>query len=344
MRLAAVRDPLTFGKIRGTFERYWSGGDFEEFDAERFEDERHAAKRNGGGGDAAHVASNLLAIDLRPYPFQREILDQLHAEREVHGRDRALVVAATGTGKTVIAALDFARARREKADLSLLFIAHRKEILLKSRATFRHALRDTGFGELMVDGERPKSTRAVFASIQSLSAGAIEGLAPDAFDWVIVDEFHHAEAQSYRAILDRLRPRFLLGLTATPERADGRHVQETFFNGRITAEVRLWDALDRDLLAPFHYFAVADGTDLSGVRWTERGYTVGELGSVYMESRARVGVVLTALQRYVSDPSKMRAVGFCANVAHAEWMAEQFRDAGLAAKAIHGRTASAERD
>ncbi|MEL6715496.1 MAG: DEAD/DEAH box helicase, partial [Planctomycetota bacterium] len=161
---------------------------------------------------------------------------------------------------------------------------------------------------------------------------------------MIVDEFHHAEAQSYRAILDRLRPRFLLGLTATPERADGRHVQETFFNGRITAEVRLWDALDRDLLAPFHYFAVADGTDLSGVRWTERGYAVGELGSVYMESRARVGVVLRALQRYVSDPARMRAVGFCANVAHAEWMAEQFQDAGLAAKAIHGKTASAERD
>lgn len=204
--LAAVRDPVTFGKIRGTFERYWSGGDFEDFDADRFEDERRAAKGSGSGGDAAHVASNLLAIDLRPYPFQREILDQLHAERRVHGRDRALVVAAPGTGKTVIAALDFARARREKADLSLLFIAHRKEILVKSRATIRHALRDTRFGELMVDGATPKAARAVFATFQSLSAGAIEALAPDAFDWVIVDELHHAEAQRGRASLQRSRP------------------------------------------------------------------------------------------------------------------------------------------
>lgn len=340
VRLAAVRDPDTFAKLEGAFSHYWESEDFEGFEAARFEE---AKKRASGTGDPAFVSSNLLAIDLRAYPYQERILDELRADREVHGHQRSLVVAATGTGKTVIAALDFARAKRENRALSLLFVAHRKEILEKSRATFRHALRDTGFGDLLVDGERPVELGAVFASIQSLTAGWLEKLPRDQFDWVIVDEFHHAPATTYVAAIEHFQPKFLLGLTATPERADGVSVQDQFFDGRITSEVRLWDALDRELLCPFHYFGVDDGTDLSRAQWSTKGYAVGELTTHYIGHHQRLGAILQAVERYVPDPMTMRAVGFCVSVEHAAWMAEQFRAKGIEAVSLSGNTAKGDR-
>src|SRR5690606_9182204 len=130
------------------------------------------------------------------------------------------LVAATGTGKTVMAALDYQRLRKRLPRARLLFVAHRKEILDQSLATFRHALRDAAFGERWVDGERPARFEHVFASIQSLSASRLDNLTPDHFDVVIVDEFHHAAARTYQALLEHLLPRELLGLTATPERND----------------------------------------------------------------------------------------------------------------------------
>src|SRR5690606_17740303 len=122
----------------------------------------------------------------------------------------------------------------------LLFVAHRKEILQQSLATFRQALRDAAFGELWVDGRTPTRFEHVFASIQSLSATGLGHLAPDHFDVVIVDEFHRAAASTYDRLLHHLKPKELLGLTATPERADGKSVLD-WFDGRIAAELRLWD-------------------------------------------------------------------------------------------------------
>ncbi len=233
----------------------------------------------------------LSGLEVRPYPHQAEILERLDVERVVHDRHRNLVVAATGTGKTVVAALD----HRRLGDKSLLFVAHRREILEQSRAVYRNVLGDGSFGELYVGGARPERWRHVFASIQSLSAYGVDRLPPEHFDVVVLDESHHMEAATYRALLSHLRPQELLALTATPERADGVDIADEFFDGRIAAELRLWDALAADLLCPFHYFGVADGTDLSSVAWRRGEYDVAALEKVFTGDDARVRVVLRTL-------------------------------------------------
>ena len=150
------------------------------------------------------------------------------------------------------------------------------------------------FGELYVGGARPERWHHVFASVQSLTAYGVTKLAPDAYDVVVIDEFHHAEAATYRRLLEHLAPQELLGLTATPERADGLDVR-TFFEGRTAAELRLWDALGADLLCPFHYFAIADGTDLRRIGWARGRYDDAELAGLYTGNRARAAIVLKQL-------------------------------------------------
>ena len=252
------------------------------------------------------------------------------------------MVAATGTGKTVIAGLDYKRLRGDGRDPSLLFVAHRKEILEQSRRTYQEVLADASFGELYVGGERPERWRHVFASVQSLSAYGVERLPADRFDVVVVDEFHHAEAATYRRLLDHLTPVELLGLTATPERADGVDVR-SFFDGRTAAELRLWDALEEDLLSPFHYFGVADPTDLSQLQWRRGDYDTAELERVYTADDARVRVVLRQLRDKVLDVHAMRGLGFCVSVGHARFMAQRFTEAGIPALAVSGETSPDER-
>src|SRR4051812_17855217 len=205
---------------------------------------------------------------------------------------------ATGTGKTVVAGLDYRRLREAGAVDKLLFVAHRQEILDQSIRMFRHIMRDGAFGERFVGGERPAEWRHVFASVQSLARLDLEhDLAPGHFDMVIVDEFHHAseETKTYANLLRHVEPKVLLGLTATPERADGLDVRG-WFDGRTAAELRLWEALERGLLAPFQYFGLHDDTDLSAVRWKRgSGYDVGELSNVYTGHDARVRIVLQAV-------------------------------------------------
>jgi hypothetical protein len=148
-----------------------------------------------------------------------------------------------------------------------------------------------------------------------------------------VDEFHHAAASSYRRWLDHLRPQLLLGLTATPERADGLDILH-WFGGRIASELRLWSALDQGLLAPFHYFAVADATDLSALEWRRGGYVPSQLSAVYTGDHRRVDLILSELHKTVADPARMRALGFCVSVEHARFMAERFCARGLRAEAL----------
>lgn len=334
VRLSAVDNAAILAKFQATFEQYWDEGEFEPYDRERFlaETERRDAQRD----------ALARALYLRPYPHQQQVLDALGEERAA-GHHRNLVVAATGTGKTVVAALDYARLRKERGEATLLFVAHRREILQQSLATFRAAVRDGHFGELMVDRHRPTRGQHVFASIQALHADRLAALAPEAYDVVIVDEFHHAEAPTYRALLEHLRPRILLGLTATPERADGKSILG-WFDGRIAAELRLWDSLDLGLLVPFQYFGVHDGTDLSWIDWRSGRYDVAALEQVYTADDLRAAAVLRAIDARIRDPRSMRALGFCVSVKHAEFMAEYCRRKGLPAVAVSGDTAHRERD
>lgn len=317
-----------------TFATYWADPHFEPFDPALFT----------RAIDAARSRDDTIFTPFRiePYPFQRQILERLAVER-ARGHHHNLVVAATGTGKTIIAALDYRQLRTELRRARLLFVAHRSEILEQSHTTFRHVLNDGSFGELWVGGQRPTRWENVFASIQSLTAADIRSIDAEHFDVVIVDEFHHAPAASYETLLDHVRPRHLLGLTATPERADGLDVLR-WFDGRTAVELRLWDALEQGLLAPFHYFGIHDATDLSRIPWHRgTGYDTGQLTSLYTGDDVWVGKVLAEVGRKIGEPQRMRALGFCVSIDHARFMADRFQRAGLRAVAVTSGTAEGER-
>ncbi|WP_432546146.1 DUF3427 domain-containing protein [Kineococcus sp. SYSU DK004] len=340
VRLSGVSTPAPLATFEATFASYWDNPAFltyrPDVDGQRLDD----ALREAGGARRAGAPVDMSSIEVTARPHQQEMLDQLAAERQLHDRHRNLVVAATGTGKTVLAALDYRElCRQHGRRLSLLFVAHRREILQQAQLTYRQVLGDGEFGELLVAGERPRSGRHVFASVQSLSRERLLGVGPDAFDVVVLDECHHAPADSYRRVVERLRPVELLGLTATPERADGADVL-AMFGGRTATELRLWDALADDLLVPFHYFGLNDDVDLTAVRWTRGRYDTAGLEGLFTGNDARARVVLRELERRVGDVHGMRALGFCVSVAHAQYMARVFREAGIAAEAVSGETAA----
>jgi superfamily II DNA or RNA helicase/HKD family nuclease len=346
VRLAQPANPALIAKFEATFDSYWSDPTFERYDpdidGDRLDDALLEAR---GMRSHDRVTISLSGLQVRAYPYQQTMLDEIQAEREVHDRHRNLVVAATGTGKTVVAALDYQRLCEEVDGErpSLLFVAHRREILEQSLRTYREVLGDANFGETWVGGQRPERWRHVFASVQSLASYGASNLPHDHFDVVVIDEFHHAQAPTYRSLLDHLEPAELLGLTATPERGDGVDVRQ-FFDGRTATELRLWDAIGADLLVPFHYFAAADGTDLRRVTWRRgRGYDEGELDRVYTGNDARARIVLRELRDKVTDLDSMRALGFCVSVNHARYMATVFREAGLPAAALSGESSETER-
>lgn len=341
VRLSSVGTPALMRKFDATFTSYWADESFKTYDPTT---DAVLLKRELTRGRAyeTNETVELSGLEIRPFPHQEEILAALDAERIVHGRHRNLVVAATGTGKTLVAAMDYRELSRKMGRRPrLLFVAHRKEILAQARRAYREVLGDPAFGETYVDGQRPTEWNHVFASVQSLSSYGIENLPPHHFEVVVVDEFHHAEAKTYRRLLEHLEPTELLGLTATPERNDGVDVRE-FFGGRIAAELRLWDALEADLLVPFHYFGVADDTDLTGITWRRGAYDISELENVYTGNEARVRVVLRELESK-TDVNSMKSLGFCVSVAHAKFMSERFNRAGIPSTYITGGTASAER-
>jgi superfamily II DNA or RNA helicase/HKD family nuclease len=346
VRLSRVATPSLLDKFRGTFDTYWNDASFELYDPDRDRDRLDDALAEASGRQHHdRVTISLSGLEVRPYPYQQHMLDELAVERDVHDRHRNLVVAATGTGKTVVAALDYRRLCGPTSNHRprLLFVAHRKEILEQSLRTYREALADPTFGELYVAGTRPERWDHVFASVQSLQSYGVANIPAATYDIVVIDEFHHAQAPTYRRLLDHLTPRELLGLTATPERADGIDVRAEFFDGRTATELRLWDALGQDLLCPFHYFAVADGTDLRRISWARGRYDEGELSHVYTGNQARAAIVLQQLREKVIAPGAMRALGFCVSVAHARFMAEAFNAAGIPALAVSGDTPAVER-
>jgi superfamily II DNA or RNA helicase/HKD family nuclease len=338
VRVSGARNPDVIDKIEAVFESYWQGGDFVPYDVAEFQLAIDRSKRFEETG-----AESISPLEIRLEPFQERLLELITVAR-AQGRHRNLLVSATGTGKTVMAAIDYARLRTTLPRARLLFVAHREEILDQSRATFRHAMRDYAFGEKWVGGARPRVFDHVFASVQSLDAASLEHLEADHFDVIIIDEFHHAAAPSYRVLMERLSPRELLGLTATPERADGLSILH-WFDDQIAAELRLWDAIEQHRLAPFAYYGIHDGTDLKSVPWRRgQGYDMAALSNVYTANDAWARFVYQQLDDHVDDVSTMRCLGFCVSVAHAQFMAQQFQAFGVAAVAVSGNTPSGERE
>jgi HKD family nuclease len=273
VKISQYESPHLWDRVTATFETYWNDPEFVPYDESQVPRLKAAlALERGGPGEGEQTFS----FDLRPYGFQQEILDRLDAERRVQARDRHLVVAATGTGKTLIAAFDY-RQWSHAAGISgaarprLLFVAHREELLQQSLTAFRAVLRDANFGDLLVGGRRPEVHDHLFVSIQSYNSQRLaEQFPSDYFAYVVIDEFHHAAAPSYERLLDHVRPQVLLGLTATPERSDGLDVLG-HFGGHLSAQIRLPDAINRKLLCPFQYFGVSDEVDLRGLQWQRGG-------------------------------------------------------------------------
>jgi len=294
VKVTAQDMPHILARFAAEFEGYWAKDEFVPFDisqAGRFREAIAFAHRN------TNSESPRFFVDIRPHPFQERILEALAAEREA-GSVRNLVVAATGTGKTVIAAFDYARFLRENSGNSrLLFVAHRKEIIIQARDCFRTVLRDQNFGELLVDGMGPIEWNHVFASVQSLNGHQPwNNLGTNYFDFVVIDEAHHGTASSYRPLLDHLLPKILLGLTATPERMDGTSILPDF-NYRFAAEIRLPEALEEKLLCPFHYFGISDPVSVSDDQfWRNGKFDSNALTQVYtgddLRARQRLDVIL----------------------------------------------------
>ncbi|WP_415951995.1 DUF3427 domain-containing protein [Streptomyces sp. KLOTTS4A1] len=345
VRLSSVATPRVLNKFEATFDAYWSDLAFEPYDPNTDAQRLDEALRHAGKPAAERPQGiTMSGIEVRPHPYQRDMLERLDVERIVHDRHRNLLVAATGTGKTVMAALDYKNlCKRHGERPRLLFVAHRREILDQSLRTYQDVLVDGNFGEKYHTGEMPNDWKHVFASVQSLNGQALDRFDPDHFDVIVIDEFHHGTSPTYRRILDHFTPRELLGLTATPERMDGRNVQDEFFEGRIAAEMRLWEALENDLLSPFHYFGITDTTDMSSLAWKRGAYDSAALSGLFTGNHARARLVVKAVQDKVTDPASMRALGFCVSVAHAHFMADFFRQAGLKAVALSGETSRDQR-
>ncbi|WP_016990605.1 DUF3427 domain-containing protein [Flavobacterium sp. ACAM 123] len=317
-------------KFKKTFEAYWQNSEFELFDINHHSEKLVKALKEGKF--SKEYVSNLSFFDIKPFHYQKEILEKLEVERTIHNRYRNLLVAATGTGKTVVSAFDYKNFRSNNKSARLLFVAHRKEILQQAKATFQGVLKDNNFGDLWVDGLEPSSNEFVFASVQTLNNRIKDlNLSPEYYDFIIVDEVHHISASTYRPILNYFKPKVLLGLTATPERMDGENILDDFC-GRIAAEIRLPEALNKKLLSPFQYFGITDSIDLTSVKWEKGKYVASELTSLYTKNNIRVGEIITSLEKYLNDINDVRALGFCVTVEHAIFMAEKFNLAGLKAE------------
>jgi superfamily II DNA or RNA helicase/HKD family nuclease len=318
------------------FETYWNSREFVPFDPQNpalFRTAIDRARNPRSKGPAVF-------FDVRPHPFQERILEALERERHAHDRWRNLVIAATGTGKTVVAAFDFQRFyEKNQRQARLLYVAHRKEILEKARETFAAVLRDQNFGELLVGPYQANRLDHLFCSVGMLTSRRLwQQVENNFYDYIVIDEAHHGTAASYRPIFQHFAPQVLLGLTATPERMDGGNVAADFGN-RFAAEIRLPEALEEKLLCPFHYFGVADPIAINGDQfWRNGKYDTAALEKVYVldqaRARQRVDTIIAALNRYEPEIHQLKGIGFCVSIRHAQFMAEQFTKCGIPSAAF----------
>ena len=327
LKITSQEIPHIIEKSLSTFETYWESPDFEHFDGKAESKEKLHNALQEAKGSFNNTAPSFY-FDIKPHSHQQTILEKLQVERELHNRYRNLVVAATGTGKTIISAFDFARFYVKNPEAKFLFIAHREEILKQAQGAYRGVLKNSNFGELWVGNNKPSKYHHLFASIQSLNSQMSNPLdtltlSEDYFDYIVIDEVHHIAAKSYREVLKHFSPRILLGLTATPERHDGTDILSDFCHV-IAAEIRLPEAINQRYLSPFQYFAIDDDTDLTQIKWSKGRYDIAELTNLYTYKDQRVLRILQSLDEIVTDISEMRALAFCVSKEHANFMAKKF--------------------
>ena len=344
IRVTNDENPHIIKTALATFEMYWNSPNFEDFrigGIEKFNDEIHKNIFRSQGEETVFQRFTLL-------PHQKQILDKLQVEREENQNFRNLVVAATGTGKTVISAFDYLNFTRTHARSRILFTAHREEILRQSLNTYRSVMGDANFGSLWVGNNRPQEESEfehLFVSISMLNSrfeDFFERLDTDFYDYIVIDEAHHIQADSYRKLFTHFKPQLLIGLTATPERMDGRDLRPDF-GGRISAEIRLPQALQAGLLTPFQYLCVTDNTDLTDESlWSGNKYNVERLADKLCD-KERARHIVDALHKYLADEYTCRALCFCVNKKHADFMAEQLNLYGFNAQSLTSDTPTEQR-
>ena len=287
--------------------------------------------------NAEDAADTKVEVLFQPRGAQIEALYAL-ADSRAEGATKGLVQAATGVGKTYLAAFDSAEYKR------VLFVAHREEILKQAAISFQNVRHSSDYG-FFYGKQKDTDKSVIFASVATL--GRMEYLKPeyfakDYFDYVVIDEFHHAVNDQYQRIVNYFNPKFLLGLTATPERMDGKNIYE-ICDYNVPYEISLKEAINKGMLVPFHYYGIYDETDYSGLHLVKGRYDESELTEIYKDNVKRYDLIYKYYCKYRSK----RALGFCCSKKHAEKMAEEFCNRGIPSVAVYSNADGAfseERD
>jgi len=340
VKVTAQDMPDLYARIEDSFNQLWPRDNFSEYHSETDREKLALALKVGSKPNEKPNWSDNVACwpQLKPHDYQQRILNALDRERR-NGFYRNLIIAATGTGKTMIAAFDFLRFRKNNPGARLLFIAHLQQILNQARIAFCFVLRQTDFGEFLTGNDTPQSVNAVFATVQTLK-NKLNYFKPDTFDYIVLDEAHHSSANSYECVFSYFKPKILLGMTATPERSDGSDIR-TFYDNRFAAEIRLPEAIEYNMLSPFHYFVADDIVDLTNAKYDKGGFDETELEALYTEGKMaeqRAGDIAQQIYKHIADKEDLRAVAFCAGIRHAEYMQGVFSQAGFDCETVSSKT------
>lgn len=263
---------------------------------------------------------------LKPNMMQVEAMNSLSNLR-ARGENKALVIAATATGKTYMSAFDV----KQFAAKKVLFVVHRENILMSALSSFRAVLGPEYKYSMFTGNVKNLSGDIIFSTNITLSNN-LEVFEPCYFDYIIVDEAHHASAQTYQQFLNYFKPKFLLGMTASPERGDQSSIFE-IFDHNVALEVRLEQAINNNLVVPFHYFGVTDASevDLSDTNPDD----LAKIASRLM-IHARTQYIIQKMELYGFDGSTLKGLGFCVNLDHAEFMTKEFNAAGIESEMVSG--------
>lgn len=350
LRVTNIENPHIIRSTQATFDSYWNSETFEALDTNedlnRFAKAIDEVRKKTSNIDGPEVVTRFVRKT-----HQMKVLEKLQYEREKRNNYKNLIIAATGTGKTAISAFDYKDfnqtfKKENGREARLLFIVHREKILKQARSTYRSVMVDGNFGEIWTGNIKPSdgsNLDHLFITVQTLNnhMDELSSFGANYYDYIVLDEVHHSQADSYRKLFSAFRPKILIGLTATPERMDGKAITPDF-NDRFSAEIRLQEALNQQLLSPFAYFCVTDDTvDLSLLSCSADGkYDEKQLEGAYVGNLERFGKIQDAINRYLTDPYDCKAVCFCCSIAHAEWMAAMFNSNGYKAASVTAKNSN----
>jgi superfamily II DNA or RNA helicase len=278
----------------------------------------------------SNSAPELLSeYELQPNPIQIEALDELQYARTQRGWSKGVVVMPTGTGKTILSALESKRYGGK-----VLFVVHRLDILHQSIEAFKKCWGNLNFGLLTgIEKSNIEECDVLFASRDSLrEPETLAKFKTDYFNYIIIDEVHHGQSPSYQAILNYFSPKFMLGMTATPDRTDRKDIFELFDYNKVY-EISLSEVIDKGYLVPYTYIGLTDNVDYTNIRYEGQKYKVDDLerNLIIPERNEAIYQAYIASDKGDSD----KAIGFCISIKHAERMAKFFKNKGIKAEAIH---------